>query len=332
VPPFAPSTGLHGRVPDVRDRHDLDLRWAGIHAHNQWLADFCAEAPGRRAGVAQLLFEDVDRAVDEVRWVADRGLLGGVLIPNPSPTSALHQLHAPTYEPIWATCAELGIAVHTHGGGGGPGYEDYGAFPASPVMMFVEFGWYGYRPLVRLLMSGVFERHPSLQFVMTEVGWFPEILQQLDFMVNQIKTAPANSVERRFAGPVAEELTLRPSEYWARQCHLGASLMTPAMAAQRHRVGLDRVMWGADYPHSEGTHPYTRQSYRHVFAGLEPTEVAAMLGGNAAELFDFDRHALREAADRVGPTVGDVATPLTAGDLPSGETTAMAFARPDPTG
>jgi predicted TIM-barrel fold metal-dependent hydrolase len=328
VPPFAPSAGLHGRAPDVTNARDLELRWIGIHAHNEWLADFCDEIPGRRAGVAQVLLEDVDRAVEEVRWVATRGLLGGVLIPNPSPVSKLPQLHAPDYEPFWSECEALDVAVHTHGGGGGPGYEDYGPHPATPLMMFVEFGWYAFRPLVRLVMSGVLERHPDLTFVMTEVGWTPEVLQQLDYMVEQIRTASPSSVERRFAGDAVDQLSLKPSEYWQRQCLLGASLMTPTTARQRDRIGVRTMMWGADYPHSEGTHPYTRESYRHVFAGLPPEDVALILGLNAADAFGFDVAVLREVAGRIGPTAAEVAVPLSKDELRSTGGDSMAFARP----
>ena len=36
-------------------------------------------------------------------------------------------------------------------------------------------------------------------------------------------------------------------------------------------------MWGSDYPHDEGTHPYTTQSLRRSFAGTEPVELQQLL-------------------------------------------------------
>jgi predicted TIM-barrel fold metal-dependent hydrolase len=322
IPPFAPQAGLHGPEPDVADAEELGHRWEGIRAHNRWLADFCAEVPGRRAGVAQILLHDPDRAVEELRWVAEQRFLPGVLIPNPSPGRALPQLHAPMYEPVWSECEALGLTVHTHGGGGVP---DYGDFPTSAVMMYLEFGWYAFRPLVRLVMSGVFERHPDLQFAMTEVGWMPELLPQLDYMARQIGTATSGAVERRFGSSI-DTLSLLPSEYWERQCHLGASVMNPYTCKQRHRIGLGTMMWGADYPHSEGTFPHTRPALRHVFADVPSDEVADIVGLNALRLYGLDLDALRLVADRIGPTVAEVATPLGDADRPSG-TTSMAFAR-----
>ena len=47
VPPFFPSRSLIATAPSA---DEFELRWAGLRAHNRWLADFCAAAPGRRAG------------------------------------------------------------------------------------------------------------------------------------------------------------------------------------------------------------------------------------------------------------------------------------------
>ena len=71
IPPFFPVASLVTQPPPA-DAHDLELRWAGLQAHNRWLADFCARRPGRRAGIAQILLHDVDRAVDEIRWAHDQ--------------------------------------------------------------------------------------------------------------------------------------------------------------------------------------------------------------------------------------------------------------------
>ena len=73
VPPFYPKSSLTARPP-VADRRDLELRWAGLRAHNRWLVDFSAATPGRRAGIAQILLADVDAAVEEIRWARRAGL------------------------------------------------------------------------------------------------------------------------------------------------------------------------------------------------------------------------------------------------------------------
>src|SRR5918999_1452397 len=70
VPPFFPTPSLLHQPP-AATAGDLDLRWAGLHAHNRWLAEFCAAAPGRRARIAQILLHDVDRAVEEGGWAKE---------------------------------------------------------------------------------------------------------------------------------------------------------------------------------------------------------------------------------------------------------------------
>ena len=68
-------------------------------------------------------------------------------------------------------------------------------------------------------------------------------------------------------------------------------------------------MWGVDYPHSEGTFPYSRQAISLTFSDVPPAEVADMLGLTAAKVFNFDVDHLQRLANRVGPTVAEVKTP-----------------------
>ena len=69
-------------------------------------------------------------------------------------------------------------------------------------------------------------------------------------------------------------------------------------------------MWGQDYPHIEGTYPYTTEALRNTFAGLPVDEVAPMVGLTAVEVYDFDLDVLAPVAERVGPTVDEVDVPL----------------------
>ena len=86
----------------------------------------------------------------------------------------------------------------------------------------------------------------------------------------------------------------------------------------RHEIGLDTIMWGSDYPHPEGTYPFTTECLRHTFHDVPADEVQAILGGNAARVYGFDMAKLQPVADRVGPLASDVAQPLTAAEVPQG--------------
>ena len=122
--------------------------------------------------------------------------------------------------------------------------------------------------------------------------------------------------ELTYAAQLAANLSVRPSEYWQRQCYAGASFLHPAETSIRDRIGVDKIMWGSDYPHRESSYPFSNEALRLSFAGIDPVEVQQMLGGNAARLFGFDIDSLAQVARRVGPTHEEIARPLEPAEIP----------------
>ncbi len=266
--------------------------WAeGCRAYNRWLADFCAETPGRRAGVGLVAVDDVGSAVAEVRWLREHGVQGGVVLPND--TNGQPAYNHPRYEPLWSVCAELSMPVHTHAGW----TPNYGNHPGSLGIFLQEVTWWAHRAFWFLLWSGVFERHPGLRLVMTEQGstWIVPALADMD---------------RNYQMPMFRQLRRilpsRPSEYYRRQCYLGASFLDENAAAARHQIGVDKLLWGSDYPHIEGTWPHTKERLRQVFSGVARDEVARILGGNAAAVYGFDVRALAPLAAQFGPPLDSI--------------------------
>jgi predicted TIM-barrel fold metal-dependent hydrolase len=178
-----------------------------------------------------------------------------------------------------------------------------------------------------LIFSGVLERHPTLRFAVTEQGvaWLPRGLETLDWFYGRM-TMPA-AAEARFFGAAAAHMSMTPSEYFARNFWIGASFLRPSESPLRHELGVDRIMWGADYPHSEGSYPYTTEALRVAFADCALDEVRAMVETTAASFYGFDLAALRPIGDRIGPTVGEVNRPLPPESWPA-DSTCNAF---DPT-
>lgn len=307
IPPFFPSGSL--AAPPPADANELELRWAGLRAHNRWLADFCAQAPERRAGVGQILLNDLDQAVAEVPRIAELGLRGGVLLPGIPPDCDLPPLYAEHWDPLWTACEQAGVVVNHHAGSAGPSAN--AEWSAGWAVWVYETHWWAHRVLWHLVFSGALERHPGLTLVLTEQGsgWLAAALDSLDVAVARFGR-PGSSISR-FAGS-AGSLPRPPREYWERQCYVGASFMRPVECAQRYAIGVDHIMWGSDYPHFEGTAPHSLEALRHTYSDVDPVEVQAMLGDNAAKVYGFDLDALRAVAPGVGPTVADVATPLDA--------------------
>jgi predicted TIM-barrel fold metal-dependent hydrolase len=305
VPPFFPSFVLFARPPSAQE---YEHRLAGIRAHNRWMADWCARFPERRAGIGQIFLNDVEDAIEDVRWIKEHGLRGGILLSAvPPDCSDVKPLYDPVYDPLWAVCEELEVPVNSHGGTGSP---NYGRYHTSALLFIAEVGFYSQRPFVQLLLSGVFERFPRLKFVMTELGtaWIPPMLEQLDRHLEQIR-ATGRIGELRFEPE--HVLPLSATEYFRRNCWVGASMPGADDAAARELVGADKVMWGSDYPHNEGTFPHTREAIRQRFCDLDEASMRQLLAGNAAELYGFDLDALAPIAQRVGPTVEALRVPLT---------------------
>jgi predicted TIM-barrel fold metal-dependent hydrolase len=300
IPPFYPGHSLVSVPPSPAD---YDRRWAGLQAHNRWLVDFCNEVPGRRAGIAQLLFNKPEDAISEIKWARDSGLTGGVLMPALPPGSGLPPLWDGSYEPIWSACEDLGVPLNHHGGSGTP---DYGFGMGMPrVMYLLEFGFFSNRVLTQLVWGGIFERHPNLRYVVTEQG-FGSVLDGLraQDLYYEMLTGddPAHLASRQLVGDYATTLSLKPSEYVRRNVWFGASFMSAPEAARRHEAGDHRVMWGADYPHTEATWPHSRESIAAAVANVPRHEAEELLGLNAVELYGFDLALLRATADRVGPS------------------------------
>ena len=178
VPPFFPRGGLVATAPSA---DQYRLRLAGLRAHNRWLADFCSQLPGRRAGIGQILLNDVDEAIADVEWISDNGLTGGVLLPGMPPGSGVDPLHSPRYDPVWRACEERGVVLNVHGGSGAP---DPGVFPSSPAQFVIEAAFFSHRPLWALVLAGVFDRFPGLKLVFAEAAasWVPNTLQAMDYV------------------------------------------------------------------------------------------------------------------------------------------------------
>jgi predicted TIM-barrel fold metal-dependent hydrolase len=306
VPPFFPSFVLFAAPATPAD---YEHRLAGIRAHNRWLVDFCNQYPDQRAGIGQIFVNNLEDAMADTQWIADNGLRGGILLPNIPPDAHWieHHLYDPYWEPLWALCEETGVPVNAHGGTGVP---NFGKVPAAQLLYIAEAGFYSQRPFLHLLLSGVFERHPNLKFVMTEMGasWLPPVLRRLDQTLARIRDHGSTG-EIRYGDESV--LPKGATEYFKQNCWVGVSQPKPADVDTILELGPERFMWGSDYPHDEGTAPFTREHLRQLFSDWTEEQMRPFLAGNCAELYGFDLDALAPIAAKYGPTVEEISKPLT---------------------
>lgn len=285
APPFGAGLGLKPNVDPV-------LQWAGARAHNRWIAEFCKVDPVRRIGLAIVpMLSDVDMALKEVVWAHENGLKG-ILIPALMGEYAPY--NHPKYYPVWHACEERGMVVHNHSGPA-PDYDF--SLPGAMGVFLCEFAWWAARPMWHLIFGGVFEKFPKLKYCLTEVSefWVPSVLEMMDVRASVKHTSGK-------LGDFRSNLTMKPSEYFARNCWLSASaLFDEGSTAVRHDIGIDRVMWGTDFPHPEGSWPETLPKMEKYMRGIPEPELEKMLGTNALECYDLDVSKLAPIARRIGP-------------------------------
>jgi predicted TIM-barrel fold metal-dependent hydrolase len=317
VPPFY-DTAFHIAPPPSTEQYPHWL--AGTRAHNRWLAEFCAEQPARRAGIGLIHLNDLDDAIEDVNWIAKNGLRGGVLLPLPSPSDThLEPLNHPSYDRLWAAIQDCDLVINQHSGQGTPRYAEG---QGSKALWAHEMTFFVQRGFTHLIMGGVFERFPQLKYILTESGcaWAPGLLRQLDGMYMAWKAGAIGEIDT--SKDSALEQT--PSFYAKRNCWYGASFPSPRDIAGRDVVGVDKILWGNDYPHYEGCYPYSRENMRFAFSDIDEKEVRLMLGENAAALYGFDLEALRPMATRLGITPDLVREPLD--EIPA-DSTCITFLR-----
>ena len=287
MPPF--GAGISLPVDDIVP----ELQWAGARAHNRWLAELCQMAPERRAGMAIIpLLWDVEEGVQELRWAKENGLKGCML---PVLWGKLEGYDHPKFDPFWAECQELGMVASFHSGPA-PMNDYYQDNPGMVGFYISEVCWFLARPLTAMIWGGVFERFPDLRVMFTEgtAVWVPEYLRLLDFRY-------ADTPYSAKLGDYTSHMSMKPSEYFARNIMIGASCMPRREAEMRYEIGVGNLAWGSDYPHPEGTWPETAKHMLETFTDLPEDELVPMLGGNLVDLFGFEPEKLAPLVAEIGP-------------------------------
>ncbi len=91
----------------------------------------------------------------------------------------------------------------------------------------------------------------------------------------------ANGTYNKFKGG------MRPSDFFHRNVVL--SFQEDAIGIRlRDVIGVDNLMWGSDYPHSESTFPQSRKILAEILAGVPEDEQAKIVSGHTARVYRFD--------------------------------------------
>ena len=262
-----------------------DFQLAGIRAYNDWLAkDFCAKAPDRLVGIAQMPSVGVDAAITEMKRAKGMGLRGVLLSAWPSGNLNLTEAD----DPFFAEAERLGIPISIHCGlaarakvapkpktpmeekaarGEGTGGRQVSALSGAGLDTM---------PLImgEIILTGVHDRFPKLKFVSVEsgIGWVPYYAEQMDDRYDRNKYWAKIRLQHQ------------PSEY-VRSNWMFTFIIDKYGVKNRHAVGLETLMWSTDYPHHGCDWPHSQRVVAEMFEDVPATERRAITYGNAARLY-----------------------------------------------
>ena len=215
-------------------------------------------------------------ALTEVSRVANRGVLRGIEVAN---THDMAPLFDTSWGPLWAMAEEAGLPVHYHTIGPRIDYHFDDLGPLQKRQAFAvhitSFQLAMAKIIMEIIYGGVLEAHPKLKIVIGEsgIGWIPYILDHMDLeWEDQFKDLT---------------LTMRPSEYWKRQC-FATYQSDPIGLRLLDILGEDNVMWGSDFPHPDGVWPDSQDFIEREFADVPVAIKEKIICNNAATLYRFN--------------------------------------------
>src|SRR5436309_2179392 len=267
-----PSQGLfYFRVKDT------PLMSAIFRAYNDWLADFCKTDPARLKGIAMVNVDDVEDGIKELERAARMGLAGAMI--TEYPLEHRRYDHA-EYEPFWAAAEGLGMPLSLHTATRRQGkIRGAGDQTLRDASSRATKAFYPALSMCDMIFSGVFERHPGLTVAIVEfeLAWAPHVLSTMDYTYRE---RHGEAIYRFRDG-------MRPSEFFRRNVVL--SFQEDAIGIRlRDAIGVDNMMWGSDYPHSESTFPRSRKILAEILAGVPDDEQVKIVGANTARVYRFD--------------------------------------------
>ncbi|MDB5968686.1 MAG: amidohydrolase [Hydrocarboniphaga sp.] len=233
-----------------------------------------------RCGI--LPVRDVANTVAEMKRLASLGFTAAMLPSLIDAESRLPTYNSEAWDPVFACAQGLGMVMALHTGTGRYNVRSFkGA--GGAVMNHAIQSCDGMVTIMAMVSGGLLDRFPKVQVCVIEGGasWLAALAERMD------------EVYEAHASFVSPKLSLKPSEIIARQVHCSFQYDRACIMA-RSVTGSAALLWGADYPHHEGTFPRSRQVLAHLFDGIDISErdKADIVGLNAARLFRLPHPAV----------------------------------------
>ena len=278
---------------------------AVVRAYNDWLAEeYCSVAPDRLVGMGVIPWTNADDAVSELEHCAKIGLKGVVVGVLPGAKG----YPTPEDDKFWAAAVDVGLplTVHVQLDRSGPrAQHPTFHYPTEPPEIariigsstarslldrVARWGFNATTAISQLVLSGVFDRFPSLKilFAETRVGWLPFWLENADLQYQ--RNLPWS--ERHLDYKPLKRL---PSEYIKE--HIYWTILYERIGVEmRHHLGVDKIMFSTDFPHIECEWPNSQEWVEKLYHGVPADEQYQMLAGNTIKFFDLKNIPVRSEA------------------------------------
>jgi predicted TIM-barrel fold metal-dependent hydrolase len=260
---------------------DPELGLAVLRAYNDWHIDeWCGTYPGRFIPLSLPPIWDPEAMADEVRRVADKGCHAVTFSENPAKLK-LPSFHSDHWDPFWSACSDEGTIVCLHIGSSSSLVV---TAPDAPIDVLISLQPVNIiQAAADLLWSPVLRKFPDLRVSLSEggIGWVPYFLDRMDWIYT------------RHHGWTGQDFgSMLPSEVFQERVVL-CFIDDPAGVELRHRVGVEKICWEADYPHSDSTWPISPETLWASLDGVPEAEINQMTYENAIRHFRFDPFAYR---------------------------------------
>jgi predicted TIM-barrel fold metal-dependent hydrolase len=245
-----------------------------VQAYNDFILDeWCGYAPDRLIPLIILPLWDARLAAAEIERCAAKGARAVSFPENPAPLG-LPSFHTTEWDPVLAAAQETGMPLSLHFGSSGqpPTVSADAPFAVSIAL----YGCNSMYATADLLFSRVFQRFDRLKVALAEggIGWVPYLLERIDYTWDRHK---------HYTGI---DLDTRPSDLFRKHIW-GCFIDDEAGLKNRHDIGIDRITWESDYPHSDSNWPKSRARAAEVLADVPDDEVHRIVELNARELLCF---------------------------------------------
>jgi 6-methylsalicylate decarboxylase len=252
-------------TPGVHTGDDTAAR-ALARRCNEMAADMIRDRPDRFGGFACLPLPDVDGALAELAYAFDELRLDGVVLFSNARGTYLGDPH---FNPLFDELQRRAAVVFVHPNPS----PDPGAHTLGLPDSLIDFPADTTRAIARLHYGNTFARTPDVKYVLSHAGGTVPYLAGRFGIIDEMNVIPG--AEAR--GTAAE--TFRRL-YWDTALSWG----DPVLRMLREIVGIDRVVFGTDFPYLRRDLAVSSRGHIEASPALTDGERTAVLGGTATTL------------------------------------------------